>query len=65
MAAVVEYLADQKMIPFAPAGSDALVTTTASELACTNAGVIQKFLAVAIAIEAQSTRVVRFAFRRR
>ncbi len=61
-AAVGEHLADQLMIPFALAGSGSFTAVSASEHARTNAGVIQKFLAVDIAMEPTAARAVKFSF---
>ncbi len=71
-AAVGEHLADQLMIPFALAGGGSFTVATASEHAKTNANVIQKILAVDIAIKptnqpSNSTEIdgsVRFYFQR-
>ena len=67
-AAVGEHLADQLMIPFALAGSGTFIASRASEHARTNAEVIQKFLAVDIAMTALDAKrsdnegTMRFTF---
>ncbi|MDR3479588.1 MAG: RNA 3'-terminal phosphate cyclase [Burkholderiaceae bacterium] len=50
-AAVGEHLADQIMLPFALAGGGRFTTDNVSQHAITNAGVIERFLPVAIAFE--------------
>ena len=62
-AAVSEHLADQLMLPFALAGSGMFTAAGATQHARTNADVIQKFLAVDIAITPRGTGAGRGADR--
>ncbi len=61
-AAVGEHLADQLMLPMALAGRGEFTAIRASEHACTNAKVIEKFLPVDIKIAQLGKNAVTFSF---
>lgn len=58
---VDEYLADQLLLPIALAGSGSFRTTKPSLHTTTNAGIIQRFLPVTIAVEPENEAVCRIA----
>lgn len=59
------HLADQLLIPMALAGSGSFRTLTPTAHTLTNAGVIQQFMNVSIAIDAESRHVYRITVRSR
>ncbi len=63
-ACIDEHLADQLLLPMALAGGGAFTTAKASDHLRSNAGLIEKFLAVEIAIDQQSVDVWRVTISR-